>query len=238
MAGITLDGVSKVFAGGVQAVDNVSLEIGDGEFMVLVGPSGMWQDDDPAHGGRARGGHRRRDRNRRPRRHRPGAQGSRHRDGVPERDGDRPAEQEAAGVDTGHQVGTGGEAISASASVTTASPRASASTGVRSLNWIPGSGKSATSRISDAMTAATARRRSLLQLPTVHVPARTPSRRIAAHGVHLLRRQQGALLTVQRQRRHVGPQDGRALAEQPGQSPSGSAVTASAPMMPSICSLA
>ena len=40
MAGITLDGVSKVFAGGVQAVDNVSLEIGDGEFMVLVGPSG------------------------------------------------------------------------------------------------------------------------------------------------------------------------------------------------------
>ena len=40
VAGITLDGVSKVFAGGVQAVDNVSLEIGDGEFMVLVGPSG------------------------------------------------------------------------------------------------------------------------------------------------------------------------------------------------------
>jgi multiple sugar transport system ATP-binding protein len=40
VAGITLDGVSKTFAGGVQAVDNVSLEIGDGEFMVLVGPSG------------------------------------------------------------------------------------------------------------------------------------------------------------------------------------------------------
>ena len=40
MAGITLDGVSKRFAGGVQAVDDVSLEIGDGEFMVLVGPSG------------------------------------------------------------------------------------------------------------------------------------------------------------------------------------------------------
>jgi multiple sugar transport system ATP-binding protein len=40
VAGITLDGVSKVFPGGVQAVDNVSLEIGDGEFMVLVGPSG------------------------------------------------------------------------------------------------------------------------------------------------------------------------------------------------------
>jgi multiple sugar transport system ATP-binding protein len=40
VAGITLDGVSKIFAGGVRAVDNVSLEIGDGEFMVLVGPSG------------------------------------------------------------------------------------------------------------------------------------------------------------------------------------------------------
>jgi len=40
VAGITLDGVCKTFAGGVQAVDNVSLEIGDGEFMVLVGPSG------------------------------------------------------------------------------------------------------------------------------------------------------------------------------------------------------
>ncbi|MDX6619503.1 MAG: multiple sugar transport system ATP-binding protein, partial [Gaiellales bacterium] len=40
MAGITLEGVCKTFAGNVQAVDNVSLEIGDGEFMVLVGPSG------------------------------------------------------------------------------------------------------------------------------------------------------------------------------------------------------
>jgi multiple sugar transport system ATP-binding protein len=32
--------VSKVFDGGVKAVDDVSLEIADGEFMVLVGPSG------------------------------------------------------------------------------------------------------------------------------------------------------------------------------------------------------
>src|ERR671937_1345454 len=40
MAKITIDGVTKVFGGGVVAVDNVSLEIGDGEFMVLVGPSG------------------------------------------------------------------------------------------------------------------------------------------------------------------------------------------------------
>ena len=40
MAGIVLDGVSKVFGDDVIAVNTVSLEIGDGEFMVLVGPSG------------------------------------------------------------------------------------------------------------------------------------------------------------------------------------------------------
>jgi multiple sugar transport system ATP-binding protein len=37
---IVLDGVSKVFPGGVRAVDDVSLTIEPGEFMVLVGPSG------------------------------------------------------------------------------------------------------------------------------------------------------------------------------------------------------
>jgi multiple sugar transport system ATP-binding protein len=40
MAKIRLDGVTKVFGSDVVAVDDVSLEIGDGEFMVLVGPSG------------------------------------------------------------------------------------------------------------------------------------------------------------------------------------------------------
>ena len=40
MAGITLDGVTKRFSAEVVAVNEVSLEIGDGEFMVLVGPSG------------------------------------------------------------------------------------------------------------------------------------------------------------------------------------------------------
>jgi multiple sugar transport system ATP-binding protein len=40
MSRIVLDGVTKVFGNDVVAVDNVSLEIGDGEFMVLVGPSG------------------------------------------------------------------------------------------------------------------------------------------------------------------------------------------------------
>ncbi len=39
MAGIVLEGVSKVF-GNVVAVSDASLEVGDGEFMVLVGPSG------------------------------------------------------------------------------------------------------------------------------------------------------------------------------------------------------
>ncbi len=40
MAEIVLEEVSKVFAGGITAVDGVDLTIGDGEFMVLVGPSG------------------------------------------------------------------------------------------------------------------------------------------------------------------------------------------------------
>jgi multiple sugar transport system ATP-binding protein len=39
-AAIELEHVSKVFAGGVTAVDDVSLGIGAGEFIVLVGPSG------------------------------------------------------------------------------------------------------------------------------------------------------------------------------------------------------
>ena len=40
MASIRLDNVSKMFGGGVIAVDQVSLEIASGEFLVLVGPSG------------------------------------------------------------------------------------------------------------------------------------------------------------------------------------------------------
>ena len=41
MARIVLEQVTKVFSGGeTVAVDDVSIEIGDGEFMVLVGPSG------------------------------------------------------------------------------------------------------------------------------------------------------------------------------------------------------
>jgi multiple sugar transport system ATP-binding protein len=40
MAEVALDGVSKVYPDGTRAVDRLDLEIGDGEFMVLVGPSG------------------------------------------------------------------------------------------------------------------------------------------------------------------------------------------------------
>jgi multiple sugar transport system ATP-binding protein len=40
MAEIDLQNITKVFAGDVVAIDDVSLTIGDGEFMALVGPSG------------------------------------------------------------------------------------------------------------------------------------------------------------------------------------------------------
>ena len=40
MASVDIESVKKVFPGEVKAVDDVSLEIGEGEFMVLVGPSG------------------------------------------------------------------------------------------------------------------------------------------------------------------------------------------------------
>jgi multiple sugar transport system ATP-binding protein len=40
MAEIAIENVSKIFAGGVYAVNGVTLEVADGEFIVLVGPSG------------------------------------------------------------------------------------------------------------------------------------------------------------------------------------------------------
>jgi multiple sugar transport system ATP-binding protein len=40
MAEIVLDGVTKVFADGYEAVKQMDLDIADGEFMILVGPSG------------------------------------------------------------------------------------------------------------------------------------------------------------------------------------------------------
>ena len=38
MSRIELDTVTKIYPNGVTAVDEVALEIADGEFMVLVGP--------------------------------------------------------------------------------------------------------------------------------------------------------------------------------------------------------
>jgi ABC-type sugar transport system ATPase subunit len=40
VSAIKLDTITKIYANGVKAVDQVTLEIGDGEFVVLVGPSG------------------------------------------------------------------------------------------------------------------------------------------------------------------------------------------------------
>jgi multiple sugar transport system ATP-binding protein len=40
VAQIALDGVGKVYADGTEAVTHLDLDVGDGEFMVLVGPSG------------------------------------------------------------------------------------------------------------------------------------------------------------------------------------------------------
>ena len=40
MAEIALDGVTKVFPDGYEAVKDMNLEVEDGEFMILVGPSG------------------------------------------------------------------------------------------------------------------------------------------------------------------------------------------------------
>ena len=40
MADIVLDGISKRFDDGYEAVKDMNLEIKDGEFVILVGPSG------------------------------------------------------------------------------------------------------------------------------------------------------------------------------------------------------
>ncbi len=40
MAGVAFEEISKIYPDGTRAVDGLTLEIGDGEFMVLVGPSG------------------------------------------------------------------------------------------------------------------------------------------------------------------------------------------------------
>ena len=83
-SGIEIENLRKEFAGGVVAVDDLSLEVAEGEFMVLVGPSGCGKSTTlrmVAGLEEVSGGH---DPHRRPRRHRPAATQARHRDGVPE----------------------------------------------------------------------------------------------------------------------------------------------------------
>jgi ABC-type dipeptide/oligopeptide/nickel transport system ATPase component len=50
MAPIALDHVEKVYSGGVKALDDLKLEVKEGEFMVLVGPSGCGLTDHCARG--------------------------------------------------------------------------------------------------------------------------------------------------------------------------------------------
>src|SRR5271165_1552522 len=40
MAQVILEHVEKAYAGGIKAINDLSLDVKDGEFMVLVGPSG------------------------------------------------------------------------------------------------------------------------------------------------------------------------------------------------------
>ena len=84
MATLKLNGVTKRYPNGVEAVIELDLDVADGEFMVLVGPSGCGKTtalrmvaglEDITDGD---------DRGRRARRQRPLAARSRHGDGVPE----------------------------------------------------------------------------------------------------------------------------------------------------------
>ena len=62
MADVRFEQATRIYPGtDAPAVDALDLEIADGEFMVLVGPSGLRQDDRAADARRARGGRRRRD---------------------------------------------------------------------------------------------------------------------------------------------------------------------------------
>ena len=62
MATVTFEKAQRWYPGADEpAVPGISLDIKDGEFMVLVGPSGLRQVHHPAHARRAGGGQRRED---------------------------------------------------------------------------------------------------------------------------------------------------------------------------------
>ena len=84
MADIVLDHVTKRYPDGALAVDDINLDIADGEFVILVGPSGCGKSTTLQHDRRARGHLRGRPAHRRQGREQQGAQGPRHRHGVPE----------------------------------------------------------------------------------------------------------------------------------------------------------
>ena len=83
MATVTFEDVNKIY-GDFHAVKDLNLEIGDGEFMVLVGPSGCGKTTSLRMIAGLEEISARHAADRRPRRQRRPAQGSRHRDGLPE----------------------------------------------------------------------------------------------------------------------------------------------------------
>lgn len=60
MAGLKLQAVTKSWDGKTQVIKPLTLDVADGEFIVMVGPSGWWQVYAAADGGRAGAGQRRR----------------------------------------------------------------------------------------------------------------------------------------------------------------------------------
>ena len=53
MATVSMEKLNKVYENGFHAVKDMTLDIGDGEFMVLVGPVRLRQDHGAADGRRA-----------------------------------------------------------------------------------------------------------------------------------------------------------------------------------------
>ena len=84
MATVTLDAVNKIYDNGFQAIYDLSLDIADSEFLVLVGPSGCGKSTALRMVAGSGVDHQRRAADRRPGRQRCRAQGPRHRDGLPE----------------------------------------------------------------------------------------------------------------------------------------------------------